>query len=1023
MSRRYYMAKKLMVIGLLLSMVPLVVFSGTTGKLSGTVTDGQSGEPLVGVNLVIVGTTLGAATDADGYYAILNVPVGIHTVRLSYIGYRDYVEQNVQVYLDLTTSIDFKMDRTTIDLGEEVVVTAERKMIRRDETNTNIIKRAEDIENMPVRGLAQIASTTAGVVRAENSGVMNVRGGRGGETATYIDGVLVTDPFNAAQRVYLPNQSIAEISVQTGGFNAEYGDAMSGVMAVTTHVGGERYKMSLEAITDQFLSPDKKTLGTYSYGYNEYVGTLSGPIIPQKPHTFYLSVTRNWQADGSPSWGWAENSLKIDDFTYDQPIGTGVDADGNVIWGDTDTHNYSFNARLPYNYDGRWTISGKTKLQLSRNLDLKTSYIQTDRKLSQDFLGLANTIQPIMFFNTEHRPITKAKTVSFNTTLTHMLSSRTFYDLKFNLFDTETNTFDPVFGNDLMKYGDPTYNPWPDTSLYYGEAFTSRLSPDFFQPDCQYDGWWRQRTQYWGLDVDFTTQQGKYNTIKAGFEYKYHTLRSMRIYNPTYIVDPDWASDYEMIGGADFRGYGYKIDVERDPVSNQLMNLKVAESDDGNYFTDVVRLNDSTGYPIDGLYSQAPYHPIIMSAYIQDKIEFRDLILNLGLRYDYINPNAWQFKEISAQFDPSGNYIDGTGMFGGNYQFDEEDTEDSEAYYYFSPRFGVSFPVTDRTIFHAQYGIFYQAPPLTNLYLSPFYMDKFALTQGYFTNLNNPNLRPAKTTSYEVGFKQMLGNDASLQLTAFYKETEDLVTLVSIITDVTTIAFPQNGDFGTIRGMDVIFNLRRIKNLSVNLNYELQFAEGTGSASLDNFDIAWQSATRGNYPKYAQPLDFEQRHSGSLVLDYRIPQSAKGFIRNSGLNTMFTFNSGNPYTRSRVTQSFPFDGRYDNDISNTPVSAIGSETTPWNFRIDMKLDKRIEFLKTRMTFYAWVINLLNSKNIQDVYLTTGLPDDTGFLGTPAGQAYWRNLDETGKSLYKMREIDYNYYGQPRQIRLGVMVEL
>ncbi len=1016
------MTRKLMVMLLIAAMVPLAVFAGTTGKIAGTVTDKQSGEPLVGVNVVIVGTTLGAATDAEGYYAILNVPVGTHSVRISYIGYRDYVEQDVQIYLDLTTTVNFQLEQTTLELGEEVIVTAERKLIRKDETNTNIIRRAEDIENMPVRGIAQLASTTAGVIRAENTGAMNVRGGRGGETATYIDGVLVTDPFNAAQRIYLPNQTIAEMSVQTGGFNAEYGDAMSGVMAVTTNVGGERYQMSFEAITDQFLSPEKKTLGTYSYGYNEYVGTLSGPIIPKKPHTFYVSLTRNWQADGSPSWGWAENSWKLEDYTYDQPIGTGVDGT-DIIYGDTVRHHYSFDARLPNNYDGRWTFSGKTKFQLSKNLELKSSYIQTDRKFSADFLGLANTIQPIMFFNTEHRPLTKAKTVSFNTTLTHMLSSRTFYDLKFNIFDTQTHTYDPVFGDHLEQYGNPTYNPLPDDSLYYGQAFTSRIGMDFFQPGCQYDAWNRQRTQYWGIDLDFTTQQGKYNTIKAGFEYKYHTLRSMRIFNPTEIAKLG-ASNYELMGpGATFQGYGYDVEVVRDPVTNDLIEVNVNETDKGDYFSDVVRENGTTGKPIDGMYSQAPYHPILMSAYAQDKIEFNDLVLNLGLRYDYINPNAWQFKDIDAEYDESGNYISGTGMFGGNEQFDEEDTEPSKAYDYFSPRFGVSFPVTDRTIFHAQYGVFYQAPPLTNLYLSPFFMDYFALEKGFFINLNNPNLRPSKTTSYEVGFKQMLGTDASIQLTAFYKETEDLVSLVTIITDVTAIAFPVNGDFGTVRGLDVIFNLRRIKNLSVNFNYELQFAEGTGSASLDNFDIAWQSGTRGNYPKYSQPLDFEQRHSGSLVLDYRVPQSTRGFLRNSGLNTMYTFNSGNPYTATKVVSTEPFNGRYDNDISNTPVSAIGAEVTPWNFRIDMKIDKRVQFLKTNLTFYAWVINLLNSKNIQDVYKQTGLPDDTGYLGTAAGQAYWRSLDETGKSLYKMREIDYNYYGQPRQIRLGVMLEL
>jgi hypothetical protein len=96
--------------------------------------------------------------------------------------------------------------------------------------------------------------------------------------------------------------------------------------------------------------------------------------------------------------------------------------------------------------------------------------------------------------------------------------------------------------------------------------------------------------------------------------------------------------------------------------------------------------------------------------------------------------------------------------------------------------------------------------------------------------------------------------------------------------------------------------------MSISLNYEMQFAEGTGSASLDNYDIAWQSGTRGNYPKFAQPLDFEQRHSGSLVLDYRIPQTSRSILRNSGLNTMFTFNSGNPYTATQVVKASRLPG-------------------------------------------------------------------------------------------------------------------
>jgi len=291
--------------------------------------------------------------------------------------------------------------------------------------------------------------------------------------------------------------------------------------------------------------------------------------------------------------------------------------------------------------------------------------------------------------------------------------------------------------------------------------------------------------------------------------------------------------------------------------------------------------------------------------------------------------------------------------------------------------------------------------------------------------LDNPNLKPPKTTSYEIGFKQMLGNLASVQLTTFYKETEDLIQVMNVTTDVTNIAFSRNGDFGTVKGLDIIFNLRRYKNLAATFNYELQYATGTGSATNSNFNIAWQGGARGNFPKFAMPLDFEQRHTGSLNLDYRLGRTeGPKFLHNAGANLMFSFNSGHPYTLMQVFNTMPFTGRYDNtNVSETPVSAVNSQTTPWVFRVDLKLDKKFYIGGVQLTAYAWALNLLNTENVANVWITTGLPDDTGYLGTSAGRQYWNSLTDEQKSLYKMREMDYNHYGSPRQIRLGLMLEL
>ncbi|MBN2357051.1 TonB-dependent receptor [candidate division KSB1 bacterium] len=990
-----------------LGLIPIWVFAGTTGKIAGTVTAEGTGEALPGVNVVIVGTTLGAVTDVDGHYSILNVPVGGHSLRISCVGYQTVLQQNVYVNIDLTTEVSLQLRQETLDIGEEIIVVADRPLIRKDETNTNVIRTVEEIKNMPVRGVQELAGMTAGVVKQDNSNVMNIRGGRGGETATYVDGVLVTDPYNAAMRLYIPNRAIEEISVQTGGFNAEYGEAMSGILAITTRAGRDKYHFSVEAVTDGFLSADKKTLGAYSYGFNEYTASLSGPIIPKKRHTFFLSATRNYTADWTPSWGWAENADKLTTYTYYQPI-LGFDEAGELTTVDTVQHDYQFNARLPENWDSQWSYTGKVHLQITNNMELKSSYIQTDRKYSTDWFGTASAIQPVYFFNTGHRAQFETHTSSFNATFTHLVSPKLFYDLKFNMLDTRRECYDPTFKRDFLKYGDPHYNPWPDTEEYYGQAYTGRLDPDFFQPGCQYDAYSKQRTSHWSVDLDLTHQWGKYQTIKAGVEYKYHTVRYFQIATPSKLSDPDFATDLERYRGADVRFYGYDV------MGNEV--------DDGNYLEDVVRAEN--GLPISGFEKQEPYHPIFMNAYVQDKIEFEDLILNLGLRWDYINPNAWMFRQIGAEFNSDGSVVEGTGMFGGDRIFDSNDIVKSDAYSYISPRFGIGYPITDRTVFHAQYGKFYQSPQLIDLYMSPFYLDNY-ITIGYFTWFNNPNIRPPKTTSYEMGFKQTLSDYASVQLTAFYKETEDLIQLVTYNTDIRDIAFRENGDFGTIKGLDLIFNLRRYKNLSVNLNYELQFARGTGSASNSNYDIAWLNGANGNYPKFVQPLDFEQRHTGSLNLDYRFGRNnGPKVLRNSGINMVLSFNSGNPYTRMDLSGKFPFSGRYDNDnLSTVPATAVNSETTPWQYKIDLKIDRMFELMNTKLTVYAWVINLLNTANVQNVWITSGLPDDTGYLRTADGQRYWSELSDTQKSLYKMREVDYNFYGVPRQIRLGVQLEM
>ena len=168
-------------------------FAGTTGKISGRVVDAETGEPLPGVNVIIDGTGMGASTDLDGLYFIINIPVGNYSVRASMMGYNTMITQEVAVRGDLTTTVEFNMTVKVLESDQEVIVVAERPMVQKDLTSGRAIVGAEEIKEMPVESIAGIIGTKAGIV-AEADGSLHIRGGRSSEVTYMIDGVPITNP-------------------------------------------------------------------------------------------------------------------------------------------------------------------------------------------------------------------------------------------------------------------------------------------------------------------------------------------------------------------------------------------------------------------------------------------------------------------------------------------------------------------------------------------------------------------------------------------------------------------------------------------------------------------------------------------------------------------------------------------------------------------------------------------------------------------------------------------------------------
>lgn len=238
-----------------------------SGEIQGKVTDSDSGEglPFANVTIKVSGTLTGAQTDFDGYYSIKPVPAGSYDVEVSYVGYIPQITQGVLVIADKSTFLDIPMSAEGgIVLEEFVVVDYKVPLIEQDKTTTGNTVTKEDIENLPTRNVNSIASTSAGVYQADEGGSVNIKGSRSDATEYFIDGIRVRG--SAA----IPQQSIEQVSVLTGGLPAKYGDATGGVISITTRGAAEQFSGGVEVLTSQFLDP---------YGYNLFTGSLSGPLL------------------------------------------------------------------------------------------------------------------------------------------------------------------------------------------------------------------------------------------------------------------------------------------------------------------------------------------------------------------------------------------------------------------------------------------------------------------------------------------------------------------------------------------------------------------------------------------------------------------------------------------------------------------------------------------------------------------------------------------------------------------------
>jgi outer membrane receptor protein involved in Fe transport len=406
--------------------------------------------------------------------------------------------------------------------------------------------------------------------------------------------------------------------------------------------------------------------------------------------------------------------------------------------------------------------------------------------------------------------------------------------------------------------------------------------------------------------------------------------------------------------------------------------------------------------------------------YLQDRVEFQDFILNLGLRWDYFHPDYRRFK------NPLNPLSFGDPTTGDHKRVSKEDFEEMPNESYLSPRIGFAFPVTVNTVLHAQYGIFRQSPRLLDLYYSWINLEDIETISGQ--GQRNGHLKSEETTQYEFGLKQQFGNSASLDVTAYYKNTKGLTNLVTIFTEAGNNYITwTNTDFGTIKGLAFSFNLRRLGPVSAKVDYTLSLSEGTGSSQSSAFTATFRNP--GNVtPTAIAPLDFDQRHTLTASVDVRAGENegpaifGAKLLANSGANFLITYNSGRPYTPV-ASWNLLTDVTQQGNLTQY----VNSAYSPGVFRIDLKADRTFDFGRFSLVPYVWIQNLLNRENFVNVWRSTGEPDNTAYLETAEGQDQRereqavRGNDDWARD-YMALERDPTNYGIPRLVRFGLKMK-
>ena len=913
------------------------LFAGTTGKISGRVTDVKSGEPLPGVNVFIEGTTMGAATDVDGYFFIMNVQPGVYTLKVAYVGYAEMTITDVQVQADLTTPVNIQMQPEVL-ATEAVVVVAEKPVMQKDVAASQKNITSEEVQALPVTTIEQVVGLQAGVTAG-----LGIRGSQSNEVLFVVDGISLRDTRANEPITAIPLSALEEINVQSGGFGAEYSNVRSGVVNVVSKEGSVDGYSGI--ITMRYRPPAPKHFGPSPYD------PMSFWMRP------YMDDEVAWTGTKNGAWdeytrrqypdfdGWnavARRTLEDDDPTNDL---TPEAAQRLFMWqhrkqGDIDKPDYNIDAGFggPVPFISKQLGNLRFFASYKRERDMYLFHLTTDALQTESvMLRLTSNLSPNM-----------------------KLSVMGLYN------ETEGTAISRTGGTGLFS------SSWGIANAVERVGFTApwRIFTNIY--------WSRGKRYSHALSLKLT------NAISASTFWEFRLSSVGKYYLTGYVRERDRTKRYEIFPGyfvdeapegyerdAVFSiegrlGMGGAVSVGRDTSRISTINARfdlTSQIDRHNEVKSGLELvfekyDMNFGMvnhflPEGNTRTRIKQNPLRGVFYIQDKLEFEGFVANAGLILDYYNSND-NWYNVSP-FDRD--------FYSSNFDPEQDEsrykTKAPETRVTLSPRLSISHPIGENAKLFFNYGHYRQMPASERFYR----VQRDIRDQMDF--IGDPSIPLAKTVSYELGYDHALFNMLLLRVAAYYKDISDQEFWVRYISFDGKVNYRKisSQSYEDIRGFEIDLTKRVGSWVTGNINYE--YRVGTSG----------YFGTARVYENPAEQREYERRNP--VQSKPRPRPQVKSYI---DVHTPFHFGP-------RLGKQNIFGDWHFNFIANwtagawftwNPNNITGIKyNVQWkdHYNVDLRISKVFRFDTFDVKFFAEINNLFNLRQFSGVSFYDGFDYD------------------------------------------------